>query len=165
MKNKIFLASALFGTALLVACGGGGTSTPNPNPGNAVRDRLVACPAVTQSSDPTASACLAGTYSGKTPAGADCTLVIETSGNYQYTSPALTYSYAATAKTIRIFDHQVVSGLHQVIWLVSDPIQLADSYELNFHYADGLGKKLEIKATKRPAAGGSLSSTCTTTLS
>lgn len=166
MMKQTPLLLALLGASILTACGGGGSGgNPNPGGGNAIRDRLVACPLVMQSSDPAASACLAGTYTGKTLSNETCSLVVEASGNYQFTSAALSYAYSATTKSIRVFGHQNVGGLHQVIWLISDPIQAADSFDLNFHYADGLGKKLEIEATKRPASGGSVSSTCTAVLS
>ena len=125
-------------SAALVACGGGNPN-PNPQPGNQIRARLVACSVISQSSDPTASACLAGTYTGKTPANADCKLVIEASGNYQFTSPALSYSYVATANSIRVFEHQNAGGQHQLIWLINDPVQRGDAFNLMFSYADGLG--------------------------
>lgn len=129
-----------------------------------MRARIVACPVVNQSSDPTVSACLAGSYPGKTPTGAECRLVIEASGNYQYSSPTLNYAYTATDRSIRVFGHQNPGGLHLVIWLIGDPIQSQDSFDLRFTYGDGLGKKLEMEATKRPASGGTLNSLCTATL-
>ncbi|WP_295817306.1 hypothetical protein [uncultured Deinococcus sp.] len=153
---------------VLAACGGGAAPNPNPNPNptpvNQIRARIVACPLVNQSSDPTASACLAGTYTGKTLSGADCSLVVQANGNYTFTSPALSTTYVTSDRTIRVFGHQNVGGMHQVIWLIGDPIQSGDSYDLDFKYADGLGRTLEIEATKRPAAGGTLSSTCTAVL-
>ena len=159
-------------SAALVACGGGNPTpnpdpkpNPNPNPGNAMRARLVACPVVDQSSDAAASACLAGTYVGKTPTNAECKLVIEASGNYQFTSPSLSYTYTATANSIRVFGHQNAGGLHQVIWLINDPVQRGDAFNLKLNYADGLGKKLEMEGTRRTEAGGSVSATCMTTLS
>lgn len=159
-----------FLSAALVACGGGSSTPgpkpdPRPDPGNAMRARLVACPVVDQSSDAAASACLAGTYVGKTLTDAECKLVIEASGSYQFTSPSLSYIYTATANSIRVFGHQNAGGLHQVIWLINDPVQRGDAFNLSFRYADGLGKKLEMEGTRRTEAGGSVSATCTATLS
>lgn len=150
-------------SAALVACGGGGPN-PNPQPENQIRARLVACPIINQSSDPTASACLAGTYTGKTPANADCKLVIQANGNYQFTSPALSYSYVATPESIRAFDHRNVGGQHQLIWLINDPAKPGDTFNLKFSYADALGKQLVMEGTRRTEAGGQTSANCSATL-
>jgi hypothetical protein len=161
---RLFSTPLLFAllVGVLAACGGGsGAPDPKPDPVNQVRTRLVACPVVDQSSDPTASTCLAGTYLGKTLANADCKLVIEASGNYQFTSPALSYNYVATLNTIRVFSHQNAAGQHQILWLMNDPVQRGDAFDLKFSYADGLGKKLEMEGTKRLEAGGRVSATCT----
>jgi hypothetical protein len=164
-QRTLHLLFPLLLTAALVACGGGNpTPNPNPQPGNQTRARLVACPVISQSADPTASACLAGTYTGKTLANADCKLVIEAGGNYRFTSPALTYSYTATPESIRVFDHQNAGGQHQLMWLLSDPVKRGDTFDLKFSYADVLGKQLVMEGTRRTEAGGQTSANCTATL-
>lgn len=156
---------------LLAACGGGGAPNPspnpnpnpNPNPGSALITRLAACPVVGNTSDPTASACLAGAYTGKTLSGAACTLTVRADGGYDYASAALTTTYAPTTRTIRVFDYTRVSGLNQVGWLMGDPISAGETHDLKFFARWGTGittPGVEIEVTKRPAAGGSLSSTC-----
>lgn len=161
----------------LTACGGGGSAPnpgpgPNPNPGptpgpgSAITTRLAACPVVNNSSDPAASACLAGTYSGKTLSGGDCSLAVQANGSYTYTSGALSYTYTPTPQSIRVFGHSSLSGGHQVIWLISDSTSANEARDLDFlaRWGSGLTPKLEISATKYLAGGGSVSSTCTLSL-
>lgn len=159
-------------STLLAACGG--TSSPNPGPGpgpgpgpsngtTLTAARMAACPVVSTSSDPEVSACLAGTVVGKTPSGAECKLVIEASGNYQYTSPTVTSSFVATPLSNRVFSHTNVGG-PMVIWLIASPLGPGESYDLDFTYTSALGKKVDIEATKYLATGGSTASSCTTTL-
>ncbi|MBZ9749406.1 hypothetical protein K7W42_00880 [Deinococcus sp. HMF7604] len=170
------LITAVF-PLLLAACGGGGTGTPtpnpiptpnpNPNPGSAVTTRLATCPVVSNSSDPAASACLAGTYAGKTLSGADCSLTVRADGSYDYASPTLSYTSAPTAQSIRVFSHSDPQNTHQVIWLISDPMSANEPKELDFEARWGAyiqSPKLEIEATKHLAGGGRVSSACTLTL-
>lgn len=160
---------ALTCTAALTACGGGGGTPapnpgPNPTPGSGITARLGACPVVDQKADPAASACLAGTYSGKTLSGADCSLTVQADGGYVYASPTLSYTYRPTDRTGRVFGHSSIGSTHQIIWLIFDPIAADEPKELDFQAVWGTGisaPKLEIEATRHLAGGGSVSSTCT----
>lgn len=163
--------TALLLPLLLAACGGGGTSTPSPTPtptpGNAITTRLAACPVVNTSSDPAASSCLAGTYAGKTLGGAACSLTVAADGSYTFASPTLTYSFTPTPQAIRVFGHQTLPDLNQVIWLIDDPLTATEPKELDFHATWGRNApsvKLDIQGTKRLAGGGSTSVTCTVPL-
>lgn len=112
--------------------------------------RLSACTPVSMSSDPAASACLAGAYSGKTIDNKACSLTVRAGGSYDYASPTLNYTYAPTAQSIRIFDYMRVQGFNQLSWSISDSIQTT-MYDLNFTARWGTGVStptLEIKATK-----------------
>lgn len=134
--------------------------TVNIGSGGSLLTRLSACTPVSMSSDPAASACLAGVYSGKTIDNKDCALTIKVGGGYDYASPTLNYTYPPTANTIRIFDYMRVQGFHQLGWSIGDPIQTT-SYKLDFTARWGTGinnPTLEIKAEKKDA--GTVSSTC-----
>ncbi|GGR83398.1 hypothetical protein [Deinococcus sedimenti] len=156
---------------LLAACGGTPSPSPNPaptpTPGNAITTRLAACPVVNTSSDPAASSCLAGTYTGTTLSGSACSLTVAADGAYTFTSPTLTYSFTPTAQAIRVFGHQTLPDLHQVIWLIDDSVTATEPKELDFHATWGRGApsvKLDIQGTKHLAGGGSTSVTCTVPL-
>lgn len=108
MKNaNLFLCSLVF-TAALSACGGGGSdpvkkskpgvlpqtpaikpAQPSPTtPKPVLSSQLInpACAVVMHSGDPAYLNCLHGLYSGKNPAGEDCSL------HYQGTTSAVTYT-------------------------------------------------------------------------
>ncbi|WP_027482340.1 hypothetical protein [Deinococcus pimensis] len=158
----------LLAALLLTACSGAPSAPTGPTTGGgtdqALRAKLVACPTVSNSSDPTASTCLAGTYTGRTPAGAACTLSVRTDGSYDYVSPTLTSTYTPTPATIRLFSHQASGGDNVVLWNLSDPASAdpASSLDLSVAFGpnyDTLARKLELKA-ERVQGGGRTSSTC-----
>ncbi|MBZ9712967.1 hypothetical protein [Deinococcus multiflagellatus] len=143
MRHTLLTTAALL-PLLLAACTGGGGApaptpgptpnpTPAPGPGSALTTRLAACPQVMNSSDPAATACLAGTYSGKTLANAACTVTIRADGSYDFDTPTLKYTHAPAASAIRIFTHQVSVGpTHTLIWLMSDSASANPAYEMDF---------------------------------
>ncbi|WP_135228202.1 hypothetical protein [Deinococcus fonticola] len=171
--KKITLSMLTLAT-LLSACGGGGgggTGNGGGDGGNggtgntALQTKLAACPVLSQSSDPSASACLTGTYTGTNPAGAACSFTIRADGSYDFTSPTLTYSYTPTAKSFRLFDHSSLQGAHQVLWSMNDPIQTVTSYEVDFIARFGTGftgalSKIEIKAEKINPDSSRVNATC-----
>ncbi|GAA5531718.1 hypothetical protein [Deinococcus aluminii] len=177
-KREVLGASLVLLALTLSACGGGSAPNPNPGPnpspnpnpnptpGSGITARLAACPVVNNSSDPAASACLAGTYAGKTLSGADCSLTVRADGGYDYASPTLSYTFAASAQSIRIFGHNAIQGAQQVIWLIDDPMTANEPKELDFEarWGTGMTPKLEIQAMKHLTGGGSVSSTCTLNL-
>lgn len=113
--------------------------------------RLSGCTPVNQSSDPAASACLAGTYSGKTISNQTCSLTVRADGGYDYASPTLNYTYMPTSKTIRVFGYNSLSGFNQIVWIISDSVQTTAMYDLNFtaRWGTSTGNPpVEIKATK-----------------
>ena len=175
MKNHLALAfsttSLALAMVLLPGCSGdddaaeGGAPAPAES---ALVTKLAACPVVQTSEDPAASACLEGTYEGKTLAGEACTLTIRGGGAYDFASPALTYTYAPSERTIRVFSHGSTSNTHQVGWRISDPVQTGTSYELKFdaafgEYTPAGGKKIDFEAT-RSVDGARSSSSCTLAL-
>lgn len=125
--------------------------TVNIGSGGGLITRLSACTPVNTSSDPAASACLAGAYSGKTIDAKDCSLTVRADGSYDYASPSLNYTYTPNAKTIRVFGYSALSGFNQIGWIISDAVQTTTMYELNFNARWGTGTgnpPVEIKATK-----------------
>lgn len=169
VRSPRSLLAALLGGLALTACSSGGAPTPpsgGVTTGDAVvRARLANCAVVTNSADPAASDCLVGTYAGRTLSGDACSLEVRANGAYDYRAPNLTYTYTPTARTLRVFGHHAVGGDHQVVWLISDPIQASDAFDLDFQAvfgpnADALGKKIEVKAEKITDGGGRVSSTC-----
>lgn len=146
---------------LVVACGGDddGSGDSSSGPGgsgpspSALEERLAACPDISLTSDPSASACLVGTYEGTTPSGEACSLELGEVGAYEFTSPSLTVSHTAPDKTIFVFDHTSISGFEQLAWKVSDPITLETWYELDFTARFGAGadeatSKIQIEVTE-----------------
>jgi hypothetical protein len=132
---------------LAVACGGDddGSGDPSSGPGgsgstpSALEERLAACPDISRTSDPSASACLVGTYDGTTPSGDACSLELGEAGAYEFVSPTLTVSHTAPPDTIFVFDHTSIGGQELIAWKVSDPISTETWYELDFAARFGAG--------------------------
>jgi hypothetical protein len=102
------------------------------HPLSAIEQRLAKCPAI-RTSDPSASACLAATYEGKTPGGEACTVIVGQNGAYQFSSPALQVSRSAPAGTTFSFNHTALDGFNLLSFSVSEPFMLnAASYRFSF---------------------------------
>ncbi|KYF80589.1 hypothetical protein BE11_19850 [Sorangium cellulosum] len=147
--------------SLVVACGGdddgaGDSSSGSGGSGSipsALEERLAACPDISQTSDPSVSACLVGTYDGTTPSGEACSLELGEAGAYEFVSPSLTVSHTAPPDTIFVFGHMSFGGYEQVEWKVSDPISVETWYELDFSARFGTGadeasSKIEMEVTE-----------------
>jgi hypothetical protein len=149
---------------LVVACGGdddgsgdsgSGSGGSGPSP-SALEERLAACPDLSLTSDPSASACLVGTYEGTTPSGEACSLELGEAGAYEFTSPSLSVSHTAPADTIFVFDHTSFGSFEQLAWKVGDPISTETWYELDFEARFGAGadeasSKIQIEVTEHGA--------------
>lgn len=147
--------------------GGGSSTGGSAATGSELEAKLSACPVVSTSSDPAASTCLVGTYSGKTLAGEDCSLEVKADNAYEYTSPTLTVSYSAPADATLLFDHANVQGYEGLKWIVSDPIASEAFYDLDFTARFGTGvpdtdRKIEIEVTEN-GADAKTSSSCIVT--
>ena len=156
-----------------IGCGddGGGTATNEPNETNepgglsAIESQLSKCPTVQMTSDPTASACIEGTYTGKTFSGEACSLTIGEVGAYTFTSPTLSVTSTPKDDTIFVFGHNLVSSFGQLTWMVSDPIATEAFYDLEFtaRYGEMVpanDRKIEIEV-QRNDADSMASVTCT----
>ncbi|WP_437743068.1 hypothetical protein WME73_48305 [Sorangium sp. So ce302] len=146
---------------LVVACGGDDDGSGDSSSGSggsspslsALEERLAACPDLSLTSDPSASACLVGTYEGTTPSGEACSLELGEAGAYEFTSPSLSVSHTAPDDTIFVFDHTSIGGFEQLAWKVSDPISIETWYELDFTARFGTGadeatSKIQIEVTE-----------------
>lgn len=125
--------------------------TVNISGSGSIITRLSACTPVSTSSDPAASACLAGTYSGKTIDNKDCSLTVRADGSYDYASPTLNYTFTPTSSSIRVFDYMRVQGFNQLAWAIGKGVTTGTVYDLNFTARWGTGVNnpaLEIKTTK-----------------
>lgn len=152
--------------SILIACSDGGSDAGDSGTGGSssgsggsganaseLEERLAECPLLSASSDPTASACLLGTYDGKTLSGQDCSLVLGESGNYDFSSPALDVSHTAPDDTLFVYGHSKFSDTAMLTWKVSDPITLDTWYELSFEARFGAGvpeadSKIQIEVTE-----------------
>lgn len=140
-----------------VGCGDDGGSSPNDsqNTGeeptlSATEEKLSKCPSVDTTSDPTASACIEGTYEGKTLAGDDCRLTIGKIGAYTFSSPGLDVTSAPKGNSIFVFGHTTIGGMGLLTWKVSDPLSNESWDELDFSAQYGeatpaANRKLEIE--------------------
>lgn len=161
MQRQTLIERILFAVVLAASfnCGGedSGSDTMTPA-GSDLQKRLAACPTVSTSTDPAASACLVGSYSGKTLAGEVCTLVVRGGNAFDFGSPTLSFTYAPVANTILLFDHTVVQGSHQLFWSVSDPIANTVWREVDFKgrfgtYVAQADVKIQIDVTEHRAEG------------
>ncbi|MFC3859883.1 hypothetical protein ACFOPQ_03775 [Deinococcus antarcticus] len=117
-----------------------------------MRTKLAACPVVSNSSDPTDSACLAGTYTGKKSDNSACSLTLRADGSYDFVSSNLNYTYTPTAASFRLMIHSATQGNHTLVWGISDTYSIPNAKELNFQaafgpYVDSGLTRIEIKAT------------------
>jgi hypothetical protein len=174
-----FLLVPVLALTVFVACGedessnasgtgGTGSNTGGGASSNEVTDKLKDCPVLSLSSDPTASACLEGTYQGTTVSGDVCTLEIGQAGEYTFSSPVLNVSHTPPGETIFIYDHSQISGFEQITWKVSDPISTETWYELDFEARYGTDvpqadRKIQIDVTEY-AEGATQSTSCTVEL-
>jgi hypothetical protein len=153
------------------ACGDDGADSPeteSPTDGpstSALEEKLSQCPTAQNTSDPTASACLEGTYEGTTFAGDACSLTIGDVGAFTFTSATLTVTSTPKEDSIFVFAHSAVGEFGQVGWVVSDPLSTEEWYELNFmgRYGETVpvaDRKIEISVT-RNSADARTSVTCT----
>ncbi len=130
--------------------------------------KLGACPILDTSSDPAASTCLQGTYTGQTLAGEACSVNIKAGGAYDFTTPALSFSYTPADNVIRVFSHTNTAGAQQVLWTISDPTGVGTSYDLDFtarfgQYTQDSDKKITFQATKH-VGSAQTSSSCVVAL-
>jgi hypothetical protein len=154
--HALFLLSCL-----AVGCGDGDASEGNGGdnnddtgkPSNSLREKLESCPLVMTSSDPTASACLVGTYQGQTLTGEACSLTVGQANTYTFAGPGLAVSYTPPEDVLLLFSHTSVGDNSQVIWKVGDPVDTETWYELDFtarfggqHATNGI----EIEVRQRP---------------
>lgn len=157
-----------FGAA---ACGDDGAESPETEStteepsASALEEKLSQCPTAQNTSDPTASACLEGTYEGTTFAGDACSLAIGDVGAFTFTSATLTVTSTPKDDSIFVFAHSAVGQFGQVGWVVSDPLSTDEWYELNFtgRYGETVpaaDRKIEISVT-RNSADARTSVTCT----
>lgn len=162
--RKTMGAIALGAILALVGCGDDGeaSATDEPNGANepsglsAIESKLAKCPAVQTTSDPTASACIEGTYTGKTFSGETCSLTIGEVGAYTFTSPTLSVTSTPQPDTIFVFGHTLISTFGQLTWMVSDPIASDEFYDLEFtaRYGDMVpanDRKIEIEVQRNDA--------------
>lgn len=154
-----------------VGCGDDGGDAPEtegPSDGpsiSALEEKLSKCPTAQNTSDPTASACLEGTYEGTTFAGDPCSLTIGDVGAFTFTSATLTVTSTPKDDSIFVFAHSAVGTFGQVGWIVSDPLSTEDWYELDFmgRYGEMVpagDRKIEISVT-RNGSDAMTSVTCT----
>lgn len=161
MKSQL-KAPVLCSVSLLClagACGDDGGDGDGDGPsGSALEKRLAACPLVNTSSDPSASACLTGTYGGETLSGDRCTLTVTAGNSFAFDSPALKVSYTPPSDVDLLFSHTSISDSHQVIWMVSDPISNETWYELDLKarfgaYVQESDAKVEIEVVQHLETG------------
>ncbi len=145
------------------ACGGDDDPAPNDSPSpseepslGTLEQKFATCAIVATTSDPTASACLSGTYSGKTLSGDDCSLTIGDVGAYTFTSPTLSVTSAPQGESLFLFDHTSIGGFGLLTWKVSDPLSPDTWDELDFtaQYGEATpaaNRKLEIEVTRHTA--------------
>lgn len=150
-------------SACASACGGSDDPAPDDSPGpneepslGAVEQKLAACALVATTSDPTASACIEGTYTGKTLSDGDCSLTIGNVGAYTFTSPTLSVTSTPQGNSIFVFDHTSFGGFGMVTWKVSDPLSSDTWDELDFtaqygEAAPAANRKLDIEVTRHTA--------------
>lgn len=160
----------LFSFLVLAACSdssedGSAASSGGPSP---LVSQLSACPSVQTSSDPAASACLAGTFAGKTLAGEACSLTVRADGGFDFAAPALTFTFAPKADSIRVFSHAETQGSHMVGWRIGDPISTETMRELKFdarfgNYVEAKDAKIDIEASENND-GAKKTSSCVVTL-
>jgi hypothetical protein len=161
MTAMAIAAACLVG---LAGCGddGGSSETTEPGGSNApsglsdIEAKLAECPTVQTTSDATASACIEGTYTGKTLSGETCTLTIGDVGAYTFTSPTLSVTSTPQPDSIFVFGHNLVSSFGQLKWMVSDPIATEAFYDLDFSALYGEmvpanDRKIEIEVQRNDA--------------
>lgn len=154
----------------VVACGddGGGSETQDETGSlSALEEKLAKCPTVQTTSDPTASACLEGTYTGKTFSGETCSLTIGDVGAYTFTSPTVTVGSTPLDDSIFVFGHTLVGDFGQLTWMVSDPLSTETWYDFEFsaRYGEMVpanDRKIEIEV-QRHDADSMTAVTCTVT--
>lgn len=159
----------------MAGCGDGDSSEEEESNGpdesnepsglSAIEAKLASCPTVQTTSDPTASACIEGTYTGETFSGDECSLTIGEVGAYTFTSPTLSVTSAPQADSIFVFGHNLVSEFGQLTWMVSDPISTEAFYDLEFTALYGetvpeTDRKIDIELQRRDA-DSTTSVTCT----
>lgn len=148
-------------SCLTVGCGdGGGSDDKGDNggedtgkPSDSPRDKLKDCPLVKTSSDPSASACLVGTYKGQTLMGDACTLTVGKGNTYTFAAPGLSVSYSPPEDALLLFSHTSAGDNRQVIWKVGDPVDTETWYELDFTARFGgqdAINEIEIEVRERP---------------
>lgn len=166
MQNPRVFSRALtaFVLAASINCGGGDGSPDTDAPGKSdLQKRLAACPVVSTSTDPAASVCLTGSYSGTTLGGEVCTLVVRSGNAFDFASSTLSFSYTPVANTLLLFDHSSTQGSHQLFWSVSDPVANTLWREMDFKgrfgtYVPPADTKIQIDVTEHRADGmGSVS--------
>jgi hypothetical protein len=150
-SSTMSTAVVLGGLLCLIACESKEDATDGG--GSAFEEQLAECPVLSLSSDPSAGACLAETYEGKTPSGEACSLELREGGTYEFTSPSLVVSHTAPDNTIFVFDHTVVGDYEQIVWKVSDPTSVEPWYELDFQARFGTGvpgadSKIQFEVTE-----------------
>jgi hypothetical protein len=132
---------------------------------SATESKLASCPTVQTTSDPTASACIEGTYTGKTFSDETCSLTIGEEGAYTFTSPTLSVTSTPQADSIFVFGHSLVGDFGQLTWMVSDPLSTEAFYDMEFsaRYGEQVpdnDRKIEIEV-QRTDADSMTSVTCT----
>lgn len=135
---------------------GGGASGGSSGEGEALIERLSACPVVSLTSDPSASECLVGSYTGETLGGDACTLTLGENGAYEFTSPALSHDRTPLDDTIFVYDYTRVQETNLIGWSVDDPLSADTFYELDFRARFGSqvpasDRKIEIQLKQTTA--------------
>jgi hypothetical protein len=103
-----------------------------------LEQRFLECPEIS-TSDPSVSTCLSTSYRGEVPTGEDCSVKLHRDGSYEFSSPELKVSRAASAGTTFFFSHVAVDGYNSLTWTVSESATLdTASYRLSFEAEFGI---------------------------